>query len=354
MNEEPSTKILQNRVKALQKKPQPEQRSAEWFIARQCRVTASEAASCLFKSRKVCEPYVREFGIENFKYNDAEPLNPYEKREDYIIKKCEGFYGTAVFKDTVFTLWGKKYEDIAGRLYTKLSEKQVLPFGLIAHSRLKWLAASPDGITSDGVMLEIKCPKSRKIVPSAPPLYYWIQVQIQLETCNLEECDFLECEIVEVTEEEFVETKPEGKQDKGVLIQLPGPQPRFIYPPDELDTTEDYMRWRDEQQSLHQHCSVDYYVIKNYNIIRIKRSHEWFNANKADIKKTWEIVMRLQGNKEDFIKYKESIHMIKSKAFHEKFERTNCLITDGTDSSFLIDKVVESDEQIENTNCMIE
>lgn len=348
-------KTLEKRVKALQKKPQPEQRSEEWFKARQCRVTASEAASCLCKSKKVCEPYVREFGITNFKYNDLEPLNPYEKREDYIIKKCEGFYGTAVFKDTVFTLWGKKYEDIAGRLYTKTSKKKVLPFGLIAHSRLKWLAASPDGITTDGVMLEIKCPKSRKIVPSAPPLYYWIQVQIQLETCNLEECDFLECEIEEVTESEFLETQLLDKQDKGVLLQITGPEyeiePKYIYPPDELNTTEDYIRWRDEQQSLNPNIFAYYYIIKHYNIIRIKRSQEWFDANKADIKKTWEIITRLQNNKQDYIKYKESIHMIKSKAFHEKFEKTNCLITDGTDSSFLIG---QQSNNSSNGMCMIE
>ena len=198
--------MLRKRVKQLQKKPQPEQRTPEWFTQRQTKVTASEAASCLFKSEKVCNNYIQAFGLTNFKLNENAPVNPYETREEYIIKKCTGFYGEQVFRDTPHTLWGKKYEEVATRLYRKLHKTNVIEFGLLNHSRLKWLAASPDGITEDGIMLEIKCPKSRKIDPQAPTLYYYIQMQIQLECANLEQCDFLECELMEcTTEQEWLE-----------------------------------------------------------------------------------------------------------------------------------------------------
>jgi putative phage-type endonuclease len=164
-------------------------------------ITASEASSCLFRSKKHCEPYVNEFGLVNFKYKNTDPLNPYETREDYILKKASSFYGEYSYKDTVYTMWGKKYEDAASRLYCKLYNVKLHEFGLVPHAKIKWLAASPDGITEDGIMLEIKCPKSRKIDTTSIPLYYWIQVQIQLEVCNLEHCDFIECELEEFKDE---------------------------------------------------------------------------------------------------------------------------------------------------------
>jgi putative phage-type endonuclease len=250
--ENPDIKRNRKKVKALQKKPQPEQRTPAWFEARNTRITASEAASCLFKSKSVCEAYVKEFNLTNFKYKETESLNPYESREDYIIKKCASYNGENVFKDSIFTLWGKKYEEVANRLYCKLNNTKVIEFGLISHSRLKWLAASPDGITPDGVMLEIKCPKARKIDENQPPLYYWIQTQIQMETVDLDLCDFFECEIEEFSsEQQFIDQTLKEKQDKGIVLQIndSGPDPKFVYPPIELNSTEDYINWKNENMN---------------------------------------------------------------------------------------------------------
>jgi len=347
---------LRNKVKALQKKPQPEQRTPEWYKQRQTRVTASEAASCLFRSKMVCETYVNEFRLQNFKYKDNDPINPYETREDYIIKKCSAFYGEAVFKDTVFTLWGKKYEEIANRIYSKLNNTKVHEFGLVSHGRLKWLAASPDGITTDGVMLEIKCPKSRKIDPTAPPFYYWVQVQIQLEVCDLEECDFFECEIEEVPDETSflqLEGTLSGPQDFGILLQKPKlPDSvgdlQFIYPPIELNTTLDYIQWKNIMLQETPLLIPTYFLVKRYNNIRIKRSREWFNNVKNDIKETWKIVMNLQADKTDFIKYKESIHALKNRHYLEKYDKTVCLIDDNT-SVFEFEDL-EEDKILEDIN----
>ena len=189
---------LRNRVKTLLKKPQPVQRSEEWFKNRNTLITASEAASCLTLSKNVCERYAKLYKLDNFKYNDTKCANVYEKQEDYIIKKCKAFFGEKVFHDSVYTLWGKKYEQIAVNLYKKLKKTDVYDFGLLKHPYLKWLGASPDGITPDGVMLEIKCPYSRKIKNTQPPFHYYCQVQIQLEVGLLESADFMECEIKEV------------------------------------------------------------------------------------------------------------------------------------------------------------
>lgn len=350
--DEKKLKRLRNKVKALQKKPQPQQRTPEWFKARNTRITASEAASCLFKSKKCCEEYVKQFNIQNFKYKDTEPLNHYETREEYIIKKCAGFYGVNVFKDSVYTLWGKKYEEVANILYCQLNNTTVIEFGLVEHSRLKWLAASPDGITPDGIMLEIKCPKSRKIDETQVPIHYWIQTQIQMESIDLDMCDFFECEIEELQSElEFVNKIIGDKQSKGILLEIlnTGPDPKFIYPPINVKTTDEYINWKNEQMSLRQDLIPTYYFVSKYNNQRVKRSKEWFNNNKEDLKKTWKLITNLQSSKEEFEKYKDSIHLIKSKAFLERYHKTECEISD--DSTFIFEtkdmKISDNDIDID-------
>ena len=299
------------RVKNLLAMPQPQQRTEEWYKARHTRITASEAASCLYRSEKTCKPYVDAYKISNFKYKN-DPLNPYETKEDYIIKKCSSFYGEYEYKDNQYTIWGKKYEDIATRLYKKLNNVTVYEFGLLAHNKLKWLAASPDGITENGVMLEIKCPKSRKIDPNVPPLYYWIQVQIQLECTNLDFCDFLECTIVEVpSETEFANITLQDKQDFGILLQDTSEYQKYIYPDLHLQSQQDYIDWKNQMIENNPQLQPLYYYITLYNTIRIERSQEWFNNVKKEIKETWELVMNLQASREHFDKYKESIFLIK-------------------------------------------
>lgn len=353
-------KSLKTRVKALLKRPQPAQRTPEWYLARQTMITASEASSCLFRSKKHCEPYVKEFGLINFKYKNTDPLNPYETREDYIIKKASSFYGEYSYKDTVYTMWGKKFEDAASRLYCKLYNVKLHEFGLVPHAKIKWLAASPDGITEDGIMLEIKCPKSRKIDTTCIPLYYWIQVQIQLEVCNLEHCDFIECELEEFKDEiEFLNKDIKNGQDFGVTIQIPNTEkdPKFIYPPPSVQTKQEYLLWRDTQIQEYQisfpnqNISVTYYFIAKYNVIRINRSKEWFSQVKDDIKSTWDIIQNLQKDKENYIKYKDSIFLIKNKEYLNKYNITECNIHNDN-STFIFQQeqthINENEQTIEN------
>ena len=345
-------KWYRNRVKILLAKPQPVQRSVDWFKSRNTRITASEVASCLYKSKSTCEEYVNEFSIENFKYKDTEPLNSYETREDYIIKKCASFNGENVFKDSIYTLWGKKYEEVANRLYCQLNNTTVIEFGLVSHPRLKWLAASPDGITPDGIMLEIKCPKSRKIDEKCIPIYYYTQTQIQMETCDLDFCDFFECEIDEFeTEQQFVEQIIDmSYQAKGIIFQIEnsGPDPKFIYPPVEIKETEEYISWRDNLLLERKDIFPIYFFIKKYHNKRIKRSKTWFANVKEELKKTWELIRRLQENKEEFEKYKDSIHRIKSKLFYEKYHRTECEIYDD-DSTYIFNGESMSIEMEDNS-----
>ena len=94
--------------------------------------------------------------------------------------------------------WGSFYEDAAVDKYEKEFKTHVLLFSLIPHDTKTWLAISPDGITTDGTMVEVKCPYSRKIktaeeyAPWGCPKQYYPQVQAQLEVCDLELCHFVQ------------------------------------------------------------------------------------------------------------------------------------------------------------------
>lgn len=162
------TKKDANQFKVLDAMERVEQRSEIWYKLRKGMLTASDWASCLGEG---CSG----------------------KPEDIILKKCdqgEPFTGNA------FTDWGTKYEAVATRIYELRTRVKVYEFGVLQHPKYPFLGASPDGITKSGIMLEIKCPMTRKIT-GIVPRYYWIQIQGQLEVCDLNLCDFLECSLAE-------------------------------------------------------------------------------------------------------------------------------------------------------------
>jgi hypothetical protein len=76
--------------------------------------------------------------------------------------------------------------------YCEISGEIALEFGLIIHRDYPWLAASPDGITLNGQMIEIKCPMHREIIPGHCPHHYLPQIQVQLEVAGLESCAFVQ------------------------------------------------------------------------------------------------------------------------------------------------------------------
>lgn len=117
-------------------------------------------------------------------------------RKEVLLQKCG--YEPAQFKGNEYTRWGTKYEPIATRIYERRTGKKIIDFGCMRHPAPEnfFLGASPDGISDDGVMLEIKCPP-RRVICGTPTDYYWAQMQGQLEVCDLERCDFLECKLSE-------------------------------------------------------------------------------------------------------------------------------------------------------------
>eukprot|EP00798_Chlamydomonas_sp_ICE-L_P002706 gene2706-biopygen7861 len=90
-------------------------------------------------------------------------------------------------------------------------------FGLLRHASKSFLGASPDGVTEDGVMLEIKCPWRRKI-DGTVPMQYYLQIQGQLAVSGLLECDNFEVEFdILQSEEEIEDEFAEISRDESIM-----------------------------------------------------------------------------------------------------------------------------------------
>ena len=321
------------RVLELLDKPQPAQRTKEWFEARRTRITASNVATLLLRDEVTCKNYVETYGLSEIFSYDCKSCNPYSNKQQFIIDKIR-----QTFTGSPATFWGQKYEPIATQIYERKFDRKVIEFGLLTHDTLPWLAASPDGISEDGVMLEIKCPYRRKI-SGIPPIYYYQQVQIQLEVADLDKCDFLEIEFQEIASmDEFLDDTLQDNQVeyKGLFLQIESVPDEFqsrkyIYPPKELFNDPSGLNgWVNEkieeividnnycinkryenstvcQNSNYQKINIRtvYWKTQIVSVCTIERDRTWFSNIKNFLKEEWDDVLR----KKEL--YKDDINLIK-------------------------------------------
>jgi len=180
--------------------------------------------------------------------------------------------GKRTFTGNVATEWGTRFEPIATMIYEKEFSTTVHEFGLLIHEQHHFLGASPDGCTTGGVLVEIKAPYRRQI-GEYPLLEYWIQCQLQMEVCDIDTCDFLECHFEKTSEEEFLTSKLEPRQFKGIYLVFEDGKTQ--YPPISLiNDVEGQRNWANSYQDDNQKV---YWKLQRYQIITINRDKEWFN-----------------------------------------------------------------------------
>jgi putative phage-type endonuclease len=147
-----------------------EQRSAEWFAARQGRVTGSQVGGLL-------------------------GLSPHVSEGDAFRALVRSVYGMdSEFKGNVATEYGTFHESGALAEYQMETGSTVDQVGFVAHG--DWLGASPDGLVGDFGLIEIKCPFGQR--DKNPPAFksvndqphYYAQIQVQLFVTGNKWCDF--------------------------------------------------------------------------------------------------------------------------------------------------------------------
>lgn len=299
----------QLQLEELKKIPVIEQRTEEWYKARQTLISASDFGQALNRGE-------------------------YGNQRDFIIKKVEGKSKEITYKKPL--LWGVKYEDVAIDIYSKRNSVEVFEFGLIKHPELDYIGASPDGISDLGIMLEIKCPYSRKISGKIMEQYY-DQIQGQLEVCDLDECDFLECEFEEYNnEKEFINETNELKE-KGIIIQYrDNEDDEFKYLYSSLDDNVDnIIKWKNEkieEFDISIDFKIDYWKIRKYNCQRVNRDKELFEQMNKNLKFVWDKILYFRENNSIYIK--EILSNKKAKKYNFKTKENEIIL-----NGFAIKKV---------------
>lgn len=250
---------MHKRVQLLLDKGLVPQRTPEWFEMRKGRITASEAASCFKVNLKNVSPYIAQFPDAEVTLNKS--ANPYCTYDGFMQRKL----GFDPFQGNEATRFGNTYEPVATELYERLYGEKVHEFGFLQHDTIDYLGASPDGITAKGVMLEIKCPFRRK-PNGVPPMYYFVQMQLQLEVCDLEDCDYMECEI-----KEYKKTLPSYAKYVGYRL----PDETFMF-----EETVEKLGPIPKDATL--------FAIVNYYVSRVKRDVNFFNTILPDFRAAYE------------------------------------------------------------------
>lgn len=310
-------KGYQGILEELLKKPKIEQRTKEWYEMRAGMITASDLGQALGEGKfgTVQDVYKKKCGYE------PEP----EAGFSHYIPPLK---------------WGCMFEPVATDIYMKRYDTYVHEFGVLQHPTVKHFGASPDGITDQGIMLEIKCPFKRKITGEIPSQYYY-QIQGQLDVCGLKECDYLECGFSMYNmSQDFYEDKT-YPYEKGIIIEYTrddvenNGKPCYLYSPiygyktqevfgeikdifvhpSERDaiyleeTKTAFKKWVDDEiDALCDDPHVDrfsirpqYWKLEVLNVVRVYLDEEFIKTKLDELSLVWDKVQDYKADKELYI-----------------------------------------------------
>ena len=263
-------------INYLQNIEQPEQRTPEWYNFRYNHLTASNA----WKS----------FGTQASKNELI-----FEKCQPMLIEK----YAPSLTETPMS--WGHKYEPLTVKLYEHLHNTKISDFGCIEHKSYPFLAASPDGIvtgdTNYGRMIEIKNVVSREI-NGIPKKDYYIQMQLQMEVCDLDECDFVETKFTEYDYEEiYLQDVSESIHPikKGVMCVFIRDNTSFHYEYMPFDYNGTYNQWIEEikynksSDNLFWFRNI-FWKLEVYSCVLVKRKKNWFNHAIQELESIWRTI----------------------------------------------------------------
>ena len=333
---------LKSHLAQLKKLELPEQRSKEWYQMRENVLTASSLADALGKGH-------------------------FNTRDDLLIDKTSKEPKPFIINDII--QWGVKYEPVATEFYEKMNGVTIVEFGLVPHPTFNIFGASPDGICDEdspkefiGRMLEIKCPPKRVFTHEVPK-HYWMQMQGQLEVCDLEECDFLQVKIEEyfdVNEYEsdllldsktkmIVNGRTSENLPKGLVIAYSLKKKdsekfdiHYEYSPWSRPLNE-LLDWRDltlsnlkekykEGDETFSIYEIKWWKITRYECSLVRRDKEWWLETVPEIIRFWDEVEHYRKVGNDEVVQKKNARKRKKK---DKIEKVFTIPT--LDDSFQID-----------------
>lgn len=277
-------KKTKEQIEYLKSLPQPTQRTPEWYTYRHNLITASNAYKA-FETQSSKNQLI---------YEKCKPISMISSSNVNVSSPMH---------------WGQKYEAVSVMIYESKYNATITDFGCIQHRKYSFLGASPDGINTDenspnyGRMLEIKNPTTR-VITGEPKKEYWVQCQLQMETCDLDECDFLETKFTEYeTGEAFREDGDflmSSKQEmKGIMLYFVDAEgvPKYIYKPLSMEK-EEFDKWEQEMieiyEDKHNYTWIknNYWKLAQLSCVLVKRNTQWFQANINALDELWRIVLQ--------------------------------------------------------------
>jgi len=284
---------IKTQIDFLKLHPQHIQRSKEWYNFRNNLITASNAYK-IFETNAMKNQLIYEKCNINSETDDN---------------------NTSIYVNVSSTLhWGQKYEPLSKLIYEQTYNTVIEDFGCIKHPKYDFLGASPDGINTDkssvlyGRMLEIKNIVNREI-DGIPKKEYWIQMQIQMEVCNLNKCDFLETKFIEYeTETEFKNdynideplsyfTKTNSSNIKGIIMYFSTQEgiPKYIYKKLDMNESEFeiFENIQIKEMELNNIIWIKniYWKLEIFSCVVVERNHIWFNSNILEIYNIWNTIL---------------------------------------------------------------
>ena len=289
---------IESNMKHLKQLLLPEQRSKEWYEIREHLLTASSLADSLGKGH-------------------------FQTKDDLLISKTSEAKPFINNTNRDIMQWGVKYEPVATEFYEYLNNVKIIEFGLIPHPELSVFGASPDGICDigspngySGRMLEIKCPPRREFTHEVPK-HYWMQMQGQLEVCDLDECDFLQVKIEEYSDVNEYENdclviqglqagKTKDDLPKGLVIAYTKKNSldiEYKFSP-WLASLDTILNWQqntlDELKLNYSIYEIKWWKITRYECTLVRRDKVWWLSVIPNIIQFWKDVVhyRKVGNEE--------------------------------------------------------
>ena len=274
--------FIETQINTLRQIPQPVQRTNEWYIFRNNLITASNAHKA-FGSQAAQNQLI---------YEKCQPLKTAEP--DDVTKMVN--LNTPLH-------WGQKFEPLSVMIYEGLYNTHVEEFGCIPHPHYNFIGASPDGIVVNnscdryGRMLEIKNVVSR-VITGIPKFEYWVQMQLQMEVCNLDKCDFLETKFTEYSNEtEFYDDVDTKVEEKGIMMLFYREnKPFYLYKPLNITTKCGNDKWVDEHFDLYENSNVRwlrtiYWKLDTISCILVVRDKNWFKESIVQLAKIWRTIL---------------------------------------------------------------
>jgi len=287
--------IIANKLRILDAAPSSAQKTQEWYETRYGLLTAS---------------------------NVWKTLGTEAQQNQLIVEKCIPFdkfkedcarHGNLSADNPM--AWGQKYEAVTAMIYEAKNGTKLGEYGCIVHSKWRFLGASPDGINVDpesdlyGRMVEIKNIVNRDI-DGVPLDAYWVQMQLQMEVCDLDECDFVETRIKKFANRE--ELLSSANPLRGLVVTF---VPRihigaemkqqetafakkqfyeyFIVESGNIDQEATLDKWVQDKRTEHSAyvmSDCEYWGVDQYSCVLVKRNRAWFDAAIPYMERIWRII----------------------------------------------------------------